>query len=231
MEAGRAKSGFEHVGACLMKPLVIYGASYPDVVKLIDKINAQQCKWEIIGFLDDVKKNVIDSFMGYPIIGGEKAIPVYLQKGCHFIINVSNTSKNKLKVIKKLEKYQVQYATLISPEVDICYSEIGLDCMIMDGVKLGANIQIGDHVAIRLNSTLNHDCVIEQNVFIGPGVTICGGVKIMEGAWIGAGAIIKNDIVIQPWCTVGMGSVVQKSMPAGDVVAAPPARSIKNLIK
>jgi UDP-perosamine 4-acetyltransferase len=214
-----------------MKPLVIYGASYPDVVKLIDKINSQLCKWEIIGFLDDVKKNEIDSFMGYPIIGGEEAIPFCLQKGCHFIINVSNTSKNKLKVIKKLEKYQVEYATLISPGVDICYSEIGFDCMIMDGVRLGANIQIGDHVAIRLNSTLSHNCIIEQNVFIGPGVTICGGAQIMEGSWIGAGAIIKNDIVIQPWCTVGMGSVVQKSMPAGDISAAPPARSIKNLLK
>ncbi len=53
----------------------------------------------------------------------------------------------------------------------------------------------------------------------------------MEGSWIGAGAIIKNDVVIHPWCTVGMGAVVQKSMPAGDVVAAPTDRSIKNLIK
>ena len=103
--------------------------------------------------------------------------------------------------------------------------------MIMDEVNFGANTQIGNHVAIRLNSTLSHDCIIEQNVFIGPNATIRGRVKIKECSCIGAGAIIKNDVVIHPWCTVGMGSVVQKSIPAGDVVAAPPARSIKNLIK
>ena len=214
-----------------MKPIVIYGASYPDVVKLIEKINSRKEEWEIIGFLDDVKNKVVDSFMGYPILGGEKVIPVYHNKGCHFIINVSNTSKNKMKVIKKLEKYQVQYATLVSSEVDTRYCEIGMDCLIMDGVRLGANTRIGDHVTLRLNSTLNHDSTIEKNVFIGPGATICGGVKIMEGAWIGAGAIIKNDIVIHPWSIIGMGAVVQKSVPKGDVVAAPPARSIKKLIR
>jgi sugar O-acyltransferase (sialic acid O-acetyltransferase NeuD family) len=214
-----------------MKPLVIYGASYPDVVKLIDKINRQGAKWDIIGFLDDIKNEVDDSFMGYPILGGEKAIPDYHQKGSQFIVNVANTSKNKMKVIEKLEKHRVEYATLVSPEVDTRYCEIGEDCLIMDGVRLGANTRIGDHVTLRLNSTLNHDCTIEQNVFIGPGATICGGVKIMEGAWIGAGAIIKNDIVIHPWSIIGMGAVVQKDVPKGDVLAAAPARSIKKLIR
>ena len=34
--------------------LVIYGASYPEIVKLVDAINCEKKSWDIVGFLDDV---------------------------------------------------------------------------------------------------------------------------------------------------------------------------------
>ena len=53
----------------MVKSLVIYGAGYPDVIKLIDRINAVDSQWEIKGFIDDLPENQESSFMGYPVLG------------------------------------------------------------------------------------------------------------------------------------------------------------------
>jgi len=213
-----------------MIKLVIYGASYPETVKLVDAINSEKKSWDIVGFLDDVKEGRADSYMDYPILGGEGMIEKYRDQGCYFINNVFGTTQNRRLVTDKLYKYKVNYATLISPKVDTRYVQIGDDCTVLDGVFLGMNVKIGNHVGIRANSSINHDTVVEEYVFIGPGVTICGKVKLGKGSFIGAGAVIKDGLTIGDWSTIGMGSIVNRDVNEGDVVAVPPARSVKNLI-
>jgi sugar O-acyltransferase (sialic acid O-acetyltransferase NeuD family) len=213
-----------------MKELLIYGAANPQIVKIVDAINEKENTWKTIGFLDDFKKNEAASYMGHPILGGEEMIQPYRDKGCYFINNVFSTTEKRRIVTQKLKRFQVNYATLVSPRVDMLYVHVGSDCLILDGVILGANVSIGSHVMIRANSSINHDTVIEENVFIGPGVTICGNVKVEEGAYIGAGAVIKDGLVIHYRSTVGMGAIVNEDVMEGDIVAVPPARSVKNLI-
>jgi sugar O-acyltransferase (sialic acid O-acetyltransferase NeuD family) len=213
-----------------MKELVIFGASYPDIVKLIDSINSTAFTWKIIGFLDDAKRGDSKSFMGFPILGGEEVIKEYTEKGFYFINNVFSTTKTRARVAEKLDRFRVKYATLISPNVDTKYVRVGYDCTIGDGVKFGANVTLGNHIGVRVNSSINHECVIEDYVFIGPGATICGRTHIREGAYIGAGAIIKEGLTIHPWSMIGMGATVNKDVKERSVVAVPPARPVERLI-
>jgi sugar O-acyltransferase (sialic acid O-acetyltransferase NeuD family) len=213
-----------------MKELLIYGASNPSIIKLINSINQKSRKWEILGFLDDVKKDTKDLFMGFPILGGAEKISTFHERGCYFINNVFGTINNRILVKEKLDKVKVKYASLVSPSVDHSYVEIGRDCTVMDGVTLGANTVIKAHVAIRYNSSINHDCFIDKLVFLGPGSVICGHVRIGEGAYIGAGAVIKERLTIHPWSRIGMGAMVNKDVKEHDIVAVPPARSVKKLV-
>jgi sugar O-acyltransferase (sialic acid O-acetyltransferase NeuD family) len=213
-----------------MKPLVIYGAANPEIVKLVDAINERKEIWEIIGFLDDVKKGEVTSYMGYPILGGEESITEYGNKDCSFINNVFSTTHNRQLVREKLDKFRVNYATLVSPGVDTRYVHIGADCVILEGVVLGTNVSIGNHVMVRANSTISHDAMVGTYVFVGPGVTICGNVTLGEGAYIGAGSVIKDGVNVGPWSTVGMGSIVNKDVAGDDIVAVAPAKSVKSLM-
>jgi sugar O-acyltransferase (sialic acid O-acetyltransferase NeuD family) len=214
-----------------MPKLVIYGASNPTIIKLINTINKNELTWEIVGFLDDVKKDIEDFFMEFPILGGDDKILSYHKKGCYFINNVFGDVNNRIIVNKKLDKVRVKYASLVSPSVDHSFVEIGHDCTVMDGVTLGANIVIKDHVAIRYNCSINHDCFIDKFVFIGPGSIICGRVSIGEGVYIGAGVVIKEGVIIHSWSRIGMGAIVNRDVKERDIVAVPPARSIKRLIE
>jgi len=210
-----------------MKNLIIFGASYPDIIKLIHSINRVKETWNVIGFLDDVKYGCDNDFMGYPILGDRKDIAKYNKSSTYFVNNVFQTTKGRAKISLMLEGENVRFATLISPDINCEFAEIGKDVVIMPGVKIGSRVLIEDHVGIRINCIINHDNKLGRNVFVGPGAVTCGYVNIMEGAYIGAGAVVKERLTIGKWAVIGSGASVIKEVANDDVVAGNPAISIR----
>jgi acetyltransferase-like isoleucine patch superfamily enzyme len=115
--------------------------------------------------------------------------------------------------------------------------------------------QIGDHVQIWTNTVVDYGCrignrvkihtgvyvaqftVIEDDVFIAPGVIFANdkypvssnleGPHIKKGARIGVNVTILPGIVVGEDALIGAGSVVTKNVPPNTVVAGNPAKMIK----
>lgn len=102
---------------------------------------------------------------------------------------------------------------------------IGRGTAIMARAAVNA-CRIGANVVINTGAVIEHDCVIEDSCFIGPGAIICGEVRIGAGSFIGAGAIIREGVSITPGTTVGMGAVVTASISEPATYAGNPARKI-----
>jgi len=120
---------------------------------------------------------------------------------------------------------------------------------------------IGDHFSIWNNSTVDYGCkfgdrvkvhsncyiaqftIIEDDVFLAPGVTIANDIhpgcefsaKCMRGPTIKRGAQIGINATVLPYITigecalVGSGAVVTRDVPPETVVAGNPARILKSI--
>jgi len=91
-------------------------------------------------------------------------------------------------------------------------------------------VQIGDE-----NMFGPDICIADSNHSFGPGVSprdhpmLAGRVVIGNRCWIGAKAVILKDVELGDGCVVAAGSVVTRSIAAGQVVAGVPARAVANL--
>jgi acetyltransferase-like isoleucine patch superfamily enzyme len=132
------------------------------------------------------------------------------------------------------------------------------------GCTIGDNTKIGAFVEVQKNATVGRNCKIsshtficegvkiEDDVFIGHGVTFINDsypratapdgklqteedwtvepTLVQKGASIGSGSTILAKITIGENAIVGAGSIVTKNVPPGTIVAGNPAKILRKII-
>ncbi|MCQ2324358.1 MAG: N-acetyltransferase [Paludibacteraceae bacterium] len=128
-------------------------------------------------------------------------------------------------------------------------------CVILPTAKIGENCNICSHCLIENEAEIGNNCTIKCGVQIWDGITlednVCVGANvtftndrhphaknaawklektlIKEGASIGAGSTILCGITIGENAMIGIGSVVTKDVPAGEVWVGNPAKFLKRI--
>lgn len=100
------------------------------------------------------------------------------------------------------------------------------------GVRFTNNIKVGNFCIFNLNSTISHDVVIDDCVYVAPGAHVTGNVHIGTRTWIGTGVAINqgNEGVkrqIGADTVIGSGAVVVEDCEPNAVYVGVPARRIK----
>jgi sugar O-acyltransferase (sialic acid O-acetyltransferase NeuD family) len=199
-----------------MGKICLFGASgHGKVVKDI----AKSLKINVETFIDDnPKSKFIDEV---PVKFFQELSKYELHE---FIISIGN---NRIRKIIN-EKIKVPFTKLIHNNANISPSVIFSEgTVVMAGVVINADTNIGKHVIINTSAVIEHDCKIGDFVHISPSVTITGNVSIGEGSHIGAGSVIIPNITIGKWVTIGAGSIIIKNIPDYAVVVGNPGKIIK----
>lgn len=128
-------------------------------------------------------------------------------------------------------------------------SNISSQARIGDGTVVHSHISIHDDVVIGENCQIEGHCFlpsgvrIGDRVFIGPGCVFTNDsymdmnredflpvtTRVESDVKIGAGCIIRAGVTIGEGAMLGMGSVVTKNIPAGELWFGNPARFVRKI--
>lgn len=120
----------------------------------------------------------------------------------------------------KLTKYPHIGGVVIGNDV-----EIGSNCQIAKGAFSDTIIEDG----CKINGLcfIAHNCHLEENVWITGDTMLCGSVHVKRNTTIFSNVIIREQRVIGENVTIGMGSVVTKSVPDGETWVGNPAHKLE----
>lgn len=128
-------------------------------------------------------------------------------------------------------------------------------CVVLPGAKIGENCNICSHCFIENEAIIGNNVTIKNGVQIWDGITlednVCVGANVCftndryphaknakwkleqtlvkKGASIGAGSTILCGVTIGDNAMIGIGSVVTKDVPAGEVWVGNPAHFLKKV--
>jgi acetyltransferase-like isoleucine patch superfamily enzyme len=122
--------------------------------------------------------------------------------------------------------------------------ELGEEVVVGRGAFVENDVTIGARTKIQANAYVTAYSVVEEAVFIAPGVITTNdnfmgrterrhalrkGATIRRGARVGAGAVLLPGVEIGEEAFVGAGAVVLADVPARAVVVGNPARQIREV--
>ncbi len=139
----------------------------------------------------------------------------------------------------------------LSKFINVYGCEIGDETKIGAFVEIQKNAHIGRRCKISSHSFICEGVIIEDNVFIGHGVTFINdsyprattpegelqtekdwkveATIVKRGASIGSGSTILSNVVIEENSIVGAGSVVTRNVPPNVIVAGNPAKVLRTI--
>ena len=130
------------------------------------------------------------------------------------------------KIVEKLPVH-TKYTKLIHPKADVSeFVTIGDGVIIASGVIITCNVSIGKHAQLNLNSTIGHDCIIDDYFTASPSVSISGSCIIKEQVYLGTGSLLREGIFITNNSIIGMGAVVVKKIKEKGTYIGNPSRKL-----
>jgi sugar O-acyltransferase (sialic acid O-acetyltransferase NeuD family) len=213
------------------KVLIIGGLGSGSVLgdTIIDANLRGNNEYEFCGFIND--RDGVDQIDGKKVYGGLADVNKFVREGYFFVYSIYkfDDQKTRIRIFNELNVPPDQLVTFVHPTAYVaqnCILSPGV--FVMANVSITSNTKLGLNCIIRPGATIGHDNKIGDHVSIIAGASIGSHITIGDGATIGLKSCIREYITIESMSMLGMGGVLTKNLPYGELWAGNPAKFMRN---
>lgn len=187
-------------------------------------------EYNIIGLIDSFK-NSGEKIMDYEILGSEEIIPdLILANKIHGGIIAIGDNFTRRMMKDKILSHNKDFNFISAVHPFSClYHNVSIPkgTVIMAGVIINNDAEIGEFCILNTKSSLGHDSIMKPFSSLAPGVTTGGNVSIGIESAICIGATITQNIIIGDYCVIGASSLVIRNLDDYSLAYGIPAKLIK----
>lgn len=208
-------------------PILVVGAG--GHAKVVLDVLERMGTYEMVGLLDDNEDRQGTIHAGHKVIGTlEGGLLQLRREGVQGAIIALGDNVRRRHVYLRAEQAGFAMVQAIHPSAQVgARVVIRGGTLVVAGVVVNADADIGVDVILNTGATVDHDCQIGAHVHISPGVHLAGRVIVGELTHVGIGAVVLPNLRIGRSCIIGAGAVVRNDIPDNVVVVGNPARILK----
>lgn len=198
-----------------MEDLAIIGAGGlgREVLLIINKINKQRKRWNVVGFFDDnLEVNGPGNTLKLNYLGNIGEL-----NACDRSISVVIAVGNPLAIFDiqtRISNTKISYPNIISNDsiFDEDSLHLGRGNIIAPGCIFTDNIKIGDYNLFNNNTCVGHDVSIGHFNVFNPGTTISGSVTIGDRNFFGLNSSIIQGKTIGSFNKIGAATLMTRNI-------------------
>jgi sugar O-acyltransferase (sialic acid O-acetyltransferase NeuD family) len=174
--------------------------------------------------LDDDADRWGEELAGRPIVGGLDLVTEYDDHRVVLCAGRGRTRRALAARLSALGVYRARYASVVHPRVHVPPgSRVGRGSVLLEGVVMTTDVQVGAHVVVMPHVTLTHDDVVEDFATLCAGVSLGGHVHVGEGAYLGMNSSVREHLRVGRDAVLGMGAALVAPLPPGETWVGVPA--------
>jgi sugar O-acyltransferase (sialic acid O-acetyltransferase NeuD family) len=213
------------------KVIILGGIGNGSVIAnaVVDANKRGDSEWEFYGYLNDrIEKG--GNIEGYPVLGKTSSSKKLVEEGYYFINTIFRIDgqQERVDMFEQLGIPNERLATFIHPLTYIAPNvQLGNGTIVMPNVSISSGTSFGIGCIIMVGATIGHDNTIGNYCHFAAQCCVGAYTKIADGVHIGLNATTRENISIGKNATLGMGSVLTKSMGDNEIWVGNPAKFLR----
>jgi sugar O-acyltransferase (sialic acid O-acetyltransferase NeuD family) len=203
--------------------LFLCGAGNAEGVRLALRVNEKESRWKEILILDDDPSKKGKRILNVEIVGSFDLLKEADPENCEVANLVARTTKKRYAALQKINEFNIPFATLIDPNVDIWGVEYKNDITVYQNVTFSAGAFVDEESVVFTGAVIGHGCKVGKGCVIAPGAVLNARVELGDGVYVGTNASILPDLMIGAWATIGINSGIVQDIPDGATAMGVPA--------